>query len=625
MIEKIKKILIYGIKKDISAFFEKAQKKGFLEFIGPVYKKMPLSLKKYIDAIKILKEFPKTEKKIEFKRDTVVDKILELKKTLDNLEDSRKKFIKEANIASVFGDFSKEDIKFIEKEGNLIFQFFLKKSSKKKKYEDLIYIGTDYDLDYFVSISKEKKSYKNFFEIFLENPIGILRKKIDQINDKILFIQEELKSYTFYLDFLKKELINNLNNYNLEVAKNNSKEHLEESLFSIEAWIPLSKMDEMNELIKNYNIYYEEIGIEKKEIIPTFLKNNKIGVMGEDLINIYDTPSIQDKDPSGWVLGAFSLFFAMIISDAGYGFLYFILAIFLKFVLKKEKFKRFINLVFLLSISCMFWGIITSSFFGLNINPKSPLKKFSFVDYLSEKKAFYHLTQKDDVYKTLEKKYPNIKEIKDGKSLLLIKKISEGKEKFVIREQFNNNILLEISLLIGVLHLIISFLINVKRNIAGIGWILFMIGGYLYFPSIIKASSLINFLNILSKEEAFYLGRPLVFIGILLAVILALLQKKKEGIKEITNLVSIFGDTMSYLRLYALGMAGMILSKTFNDIGFSINIFLGIFVIIIGHLVNMTLGIIGGVIHGLRLNFLEWYRHCFQGGGKLFNPLKLLK
>jgi V/A-type H+-transporting ATPase subunit I len=48
-------------------------------------------------------------------------------------------------------------------------------------------------------------------------------------------------------------------------------------------------------------------------------------------------------------------------------------------------------------------------------------------------------------------------------------------------------------------------------------------------------------------------------------------------------------------------------------------------VIILGHGINISLGLMAGVIHGLRLNFIEWYHYSFEGGGRFFNPLKLLK
>lgn len=94
---------------------------------------------------------------------------------------------------------------------------------------------------------------------------------------------------------------------------------------------------------------------------------------------------------------------------------------------------------------------------------------------------------------------------------------------------------------------------------------------------------------------------------------------------ETLNVIQVFSDVLSYLRLYALGMAGMIVAQTFNGLGERFGIVIGTIIILIGHTVNINLSIMSGVIHGLRLNFLEWYHYCFEGGGKLFNPLRLRK
>ena len=97
---------------------------------------------------------------------------------------------------------------------------------------------------------------------------------------------------------------------------------------------------------------------------------------------------------------------------------------------------------------------------------------------------------------------------------------------------------------------------------------------------------------------------------------------------SIAKVIELFADILSYLRLYALGLAGMILASTFNDMGLglmeSFGVIVGSIVIVVGHMINIVVGIMGGTIHGLRLNFIEWYHHCFEGGGKLFQPLKLL-
>jgi V/A-type H+-transporting ATPase subunit I len=67
----------------------------------------------------------------------------------------------------------------------------------------------------------------------------------------------------------------------------------------------------------------------------------------------------------------------------------------------------------------------------------------------------------------------------------------------------------------------------------------------------------------------------------------------------------------------------MIMASTFNLIGMDLGLFGGAITILGGHLSNIAVSIMGGVIHGLRLNFLEWYHYSFEGGGRLFHPLKL--
>ena len=136
---------------------------------------------------------------------------------------------------------------------------------------------------------------------------------------------------------------------------------------------------------------------------------------------------------------------------------------------------------------------------------------------------------------------------------------------------------------------------------------------------------MIHYLGLISKPVAFEVGLQLLYAGMGLAIVLALIQNRLKGLVELTKPIELFADILSYLRLYALGLAGMILAETFNGMAESWGPVLGAFVLLIGHTTNIAVGMIGGTIHGLRLNFIEWYHHCFEGGGKLFHPLKLLK
>ena len=88
-------------------------------------------------------------------------------------------------------------------------------------------------------------------------------------------------------------------------------------------------------------------------------------------------------------------------------------------------------------------------------------------------------------------------------------------------------------------------------------------------------------------------------------------------------MIPVFADVLSYLRLYALGLSGAILANTVNELADLLPFELAVLFLLIGHATTMLLGVQGGVIHGLRLNFLEWYHYSFEGGGKEFRPLEL--
>jgi V/A-type H+-transporting ATPase subunit I len=182
--------------------------------------------------------------------------------------------------------------------------------------------------------------------------------------------------------------------------------------------------------------------------------------------------------------------------------------------------------------------------------------------------------------------------------------------------------MMEFSIAIGVIHIGISLFRYLRRNYPAFGWLIFLAGGYLYFPTVLKSTTLLHFLFGIPKEICADWGLQGIFIGVGLAMGLAIYQRKLAGLGEIANLVSIFGDVLSYLRIYALSLAGAIMAQTFNAIGEGIGLLLGVLAIIVGHSVNLVLSIQGGVIHGLRLNFLEWYHYCFEGGGRFFRPLK---
>lgn len=282
--------------------------------------------------------------------------------------------------------------------------------------------------------------------------------------------------------------------------------------------------------------------------------------------------------------------------------------------------------MFILSTSCIIWGFLTTSFFGLNISPNNPISRFGLFTNLAEAKAEYHLKARDQEYQENVEKYPEIEGAASGREMLSRATIIKGGVKeYPLYDAYTDQILLEFSLLIGVIHISLALLRYCKRSWANIGWVAFAIGGYLYFPIYLNATSMVEFLGWISRTAAESVGIQLIYGGIGLSIVLALLQKKFKGMGEIMQVIPIFSDILSYLRLYALALASTIVAKTFNSMGVQMGFVFGFLIILAGHSVNLLLGTMGGVIHGLRLNFVEWYHYCYDGEGKLFNPLRKLR
>jgi V/A-type H+-transporting ATPase subunit I len=251
----------------------------------------------------------------------------------------------------------------------------------------------------------------------------------------------------------------------------------------------------------------------------------------------------------------------MIIADAGYGFLFLLLALFLKWKFPglKAMGKRFIKLMLILSTSVIIWGTLTTSYFGLEILPENPLSKISFLSYLAEKKTDYHVANHDDVYQKWVKEFPQLASVSSGREMLDGAVVKEGKhQNHVMLNDFRGSILLELSLLIGIIHISLSLLRYAGRNWASLGWLLFIGGGYLYFPHMLQATSLVNFMGWIDKTLATQIGLELMYVGIALAIVLALVQKRMKGVTEVMHIVTVFADVLSYLRLYALALAATI-------------------------------------------------------------------
>ncbi len=632
----MKKYIFLGVQEDLEQFFKRAQEKGFIEFISdgaPKAASFPDSVNNLIHAIQILKKEAAPQAKVtkDLNPQKLASSIVEIKKWHDELLETERMLQAEIARVSPLGHFSLEEIREIEQETGHHIQFFCVKSRTRKKIEeieDFIHIASEYDMDYFMSISKKIESIPHMIEMHFEKSLESLEAEYAQTKESIKRCEDELKENRAYLTFLREHLTKAMNQHNLAFASSHTDSCMNDTLFAVEGWVPKNRLHSLFPLLDGLGVHAEEVAVEKEDVVPTCIENKGYGKNGEDLVHIYDTPSTEDRDPSPWVFWAFVIFFAMIISDAGYGLLYLATALFLRkrFPHVKAGVKRFLRLFTMIGAFCIGWGVLSGSYFGIELSPSNSLNRLSLMHYLAEKKADYHVKHRDAVFKEWVDAFPVLEGTDTGKAFLDggVKSV-DGREKYVILDDFKDSIFMEIALLMGIIHICLALIRHMRSSFAGVGWVIAIIGSYLYFPKVLGTTVLPVFLGLVSRPGSFILGGQLFLGGIIVALLLALIQNRLKGLIELTKPIELFADILSYLRLYALGLAGMILASTFNDMGRSMGFAAGFFVIILGHAINITVGIMGGTIHGLRLNFIEWYHHCFEGGGKLFNPLRLFK
>jgi len=425
-------------------------------------------------------------------------------------------------------------------------------------------------------------SFKNYYKKLKEEKKNF-EARLNEINEKI-------DNLVPYIDKLK--IIFDWLNWQKEKDEVKEKSAKTSYTFALLGWVEESLLNHLKEGISKITKEYEilELPIKEGETIPILLKNKEFFSDFETVTNVYGAPLYHEPDPTPFLTPFFILFFAICLSDAGYGLVLAILSLFIiKFLKLPKKNKKFFRLFLWLGIATFFVGALFGSWFGIEIE--------TIPDSLKPVRDF----------------------------LLKIKIIDPVK---------NPLQLLIISLVLGIFQILtglsISLWWKIKNKMVKEGifdhlpWI-FLISSILIF---IASSS--NFLP-MPKNFAKYL----VLAG---AIFVVLTQGRKQksiflkipaGIISLYGLIGYLSDTLSYSRLLALGLATSIIAMVINLIAkiFSqmlpvVGILASFLVLIVGHLFNIGINALGAFIHSARLQFVEFFPKFMEGGGARFKPFK---
>ncbi len=328
------------------------------------------------------------------------------------------------------------------------------------------------------------------------------------------------------------------------------------------------------------------------EKVPTRVKYSKISGLIKpvyDLLGIL--PGYREADISLWFFLFFTLFFAMIIGDAGYGCL--ILIGTLAYVIKTKKNNTGTYLLFILSAATIIWGAITGTWFGLEQAMDVPFLR-----------------------------------------ALVVPNFSNYPELFGVSTSDQQNMIMKFSFSIGVIQMSLGTLIAIKRKIsaknlswiADLGWLFAVCAMYLLALYLIIGE------NIPVKAVFGLIG-----VAFVLVVIFGEMGPGKtfgQGLKaglgsaftQFLNTISCFGNVMSYIRLFAVGMAGLAISQSFNSIAASLGgplVILAVIVVLFGHALNLVMCFLSVAVHGVRLNVLEFSGQVgLEWSGIPYEPFK---
>ena len=323
----------------------------------------------------------------------------------------------------------------------------------------------------------------------------------------------------------------------------------------------------------------------KEDNPPIKLKGNWFTRMFTVLTDMYGRPEYDEFDPTPYLSVFFLLFFAMCMGDAGYGLALMVIGLLLR---RSKGLKDLALLVVTLGAGTFVIGIVMHTFFGYDISQAAWVPSWL-------------------------------------KKCMVTGNIAG----------FDANMVL--SVIIGIFHLSLAFILKAiyatkKRGFANSlgtwGWTLLIVGGVIVGG--------ISLTGVLSSQVTKWI---IISIGVISAIGIFLLsdihrnplKNIAPGLWEAYNTATgQLGDVLSYLRLYALGLAGGMLGKAFNDIaamtvgdgGFGPGWIAFVVIFLVGHALNLAMCCLGAFVHPLRLNFLEFFKNSgYEGKGRIYRPI----
>jgi V/A-type H+-transporting ATPase subunit I len=524
-----------------------------------------------------------------------VDRVLELVDQRKSLQEQLAQEKKEANRIEKWGDFNPADLAALKAQGITLIPYEL----ARKAYETLgdsgrvLTLSRDKFLVYCVAVGEPLPDETPL--MLPERSLGDLNRAIEEKQLILAAIEKQLSALvarTGAIQRIRAETVEQIEfesaHADMELAEGVENDALTVSYLT--GFVPQEAVGVVKRGAAENGWALLISDPEEEERPPTLLKNNRFARLIEPLFKFLGTiPGYHEYDISFSYLLSFCLFFAMIFGDAAYGSLLLIVSLVLagSFRKKSGKVPDAVWLLTLLSSCTVVWGALNGSWFAM------PLDKLP---------GFLRILVIPPFDPTISDTQANVQYL---------------------------------CFSVGILQLAYAHIKNIKRAlpsltaVAQLGWLVMMIG--LYFLV----------LTMLLRKELPFFAVPCIGGGLGLYFIF----NKQEGGNFLVNIarsfadflstflsaVSAFADIISYIRLFAVGLAGAAIAQAFNDMGMGMpNLVLrltaGVLILVFGHGLNMIMNVLSVVVHGVRLNLLEYAGHLgLEWSGYSYAPFALKK
>ncbi|MFA5479048.1 MAG: V-type ATP synthase subunit I [Candidatus Muiribacteriota bacterium] len=420
-----------------------------------------------------------------------------------------------------------------------------------------------------------------------DEEIAEIEKQIIQVTKEISNVKNEITE----LAEIEEELSTISDSIELVIEEKNALNKFAETEYTsyVKIWVAEKDSDKLRTyLSKNIQeLEIMELPVEEEEKVPVIFSGNSFTSPFHAITSMYGIPDKGEFDPTPLFAPFFVLFFGYCLSDAGYGLVILLASIYgmTRKTIDKEV-KKAMALMMYCGLSTMVIGALFGGWFGLPLDTMD-----NFV----------------------------------SRFLLSFKMVDPNKDALLI---------LGIGLLLGVIQILWSKMIAAYKSFANgnmtaffeeVLWFIYL--GF-FFPSVIKYAGYI--------EGMGWLYSGFLYMAIIMIVFYLVTDKSNiflrpflSGLK-LYDTIGYFGDVLSYARLMALGLATGGVALAINliagivgDMIPVVGIFIQIAILIFGHAFNLVMNILGSFVHSMRLQFVEFFRKFFEGGGTAFKPFKM--